>query len=260
MKIDCVLTACNLNDLYLDFIPIFIKSWKKILPNADCKIVLISDELPFFLNNYKENIILFTPIKNVSTAFTSQIIRIFYPCILNYNNAVIITDIDMLPMNQEYYLENIKNIDNNKFVYLRDVMMEEPHLQLAICYVLATPKIWSSIFEIENNKDIIEKISKIFEGMIYDERHGGRGWCDDQKVLYNHVMKWNEKTNNFIYLKDRNTKFNRLDRGYFYLGGKFNQNILNKIINGEYSDYHALRPFKKFEKINNFIYKNIKQY
>ena len=34
MKLDCVLTAVNENELYLDFIPIFIKTWNKLYPDG----------------------------------------------------------------------------------------------------------------------------------------------------------------------------------------------------------------------------------
>ena len=40
MKLDCVLTAVNDNRLYLDFVPIFIKTWNKLYPASFC--VLIS--------------------------------------------------------------------------------------------------------------------------------------------------------------------------------------------------------------------------
>ena len=46
MKLDCILTACNTNELYIDFIPIFIKSWTKLYPDVDIKIVLINDIIP----------------------------------------------------------------------------------------------------------------------------------------------------------------------------------------------------------------------
>ena len=42
MKLDCVLTACNMNPLYSDFIPIFIKTWNKLYPAVDVKIIFIS--------------------------------------------------------------------------------------------------------------------------------------------------------------------------------------------------------------------------
>ena len=59
---------------------------------------------------YKDNIILFNTIPNVSTSFISQYIRILYPCILNYENGIMITDIDMLPMNRTYYTEHVERI------------------------------------------------------------------------------------------------------------------------------------------------------
>ena len=46
MKLDCVFTAVNENKLYLDFIPIFIKTWNKLYPDVDVKIVLIAKDIP----------------------------------------------------------------------------------------------------------------------------------------------------------------------------------------------------------------------
>ena len=125
MKLDCILTACNTNELYIDFIPIFIKSWTKLYPNVDIKIVLINDIIPTKFEEFKTNIILFNPIPTISTGFISQYIRLLYPCILNqYENGIMITDMDMIPMNKTYYTKNIENIDNNKFIYLRDVCIK----------------------------------------------------------------------------------------------------------------------------------------
>ena len=83
MKLEYVLTSCNLNPLYCDFIPIFIKAWKKLIPEIKIVIVLIAESIPEKFLNFSEYIKLFQPIENVSTAFVSQYIRILYPCILN---------------------------------------------------------------------------------------------------------------------------------------------------------------------------------
>ena len=120
MKLDCVLTAVNENKLYIQFVPYFIKVWNKIYPDIDIKVILIANSIPEILNEYINNIILFEPIENVSTSFISQYIRLLYPAILNYKNGIMITDIDIVPMNNIYYTENISNYDNNKFIYLRN--------------------------------------------------------------------------------------------------------------------------------------------
>ena len=46
MKLDCVLTSVNENALYLGFVPIFIKTWNKLYPNVDVKIILIAKQIP----------------------------------------------------------------------------------------------------------------------------------------------------------------------------------------------------------------------
>ena len=53
MKLDCILTACNENPLYMEFIPYFIKVWKKLYPNVDVKIIFISNKIPNNLENIK---------------------------------------------------------------------------------------------------------------------------------------------------------------------------------------------------------------
>ena len=239
MKLDCILTAVNENTLYLEFIPIFIKTWNKLYPNVDVKIILIAKKIPEEYLCYKDNIILFEPIENVLTSLTSQFIRLLYPCILNYDNGVMITDMDMLPMNRSYYTENIKPFDNSKFIYLRENICFE-YKQLAMCYNVAVPKIWKEVFEINSIEDIRNRIKSI--------EHVE--WSTDQLVLYEKVMNWNNKTNNLICLEENKTGFNRLDRNTFNL----NHNIKENISKGLYSDYHCYRPMSKYTEINYNIY------
>jgi hypothetical protein len=250
MKLDCILTSVNENPLYLEFIPIFIKTWAKLYPDVDVKIILIATKIPEEYLRYKDNIILFEPIKNVLTSFSSQFIRLLYPCILNYNNGVMITDMDMLPMNRTYYTENIKPYNNSKFIYLRENICFEK-TQIAMCYNVAVPTIWKDIFEINSVEDIRDKIKYEFKNNIILEGHGNKGWSIDQLVLYERVMNWNKRTNDLTCLIEYETGFNRLDRHKFDIN---NDIIRNNITNGVYSDYHCLRPMNTYSEINNTIY------
>lgn len=250
MKLDCVLTAVNENTLYIDFIPIFIKTWNKLYPDVDVKIILIAKNIPENLLLYINNLIIFEPIENVSTSFTSQIIRLVYPCILNYKNGVLITDMDMLPMNSDYYTKNIREFDNNRFIYYRDNFCFN-HKQIAMCYNVATPQIWKDIFKVNSLDDIISFIKDISNNNIIKEGHGNQGWCIDQITLYNKVIDWNKKINNLVCLKDNKTGFKRLDRNTFNIN---NSTIRNNIITGKYTDYHCYRPMSKYSKINWEIY------
>jgi len=250
MKLDCVLTAVNENNLYIDFIPFFIKIWNKLYPEVDIKIILIANEIPDDFTEYKSNIILFKPIENVSTSFISQYVRLLYPAILKYKNGVMITDIDMVPMNKVYYIENISSITNDKFIYFRENVCLNAR-QIAMCYNIALPEIWSDIFNIDSIEDIKERLKRVYNTINYIEGHGKFGWSKDQVDLYKHVMEWNIKTGNFICLKEKDTKFHRLDRDTFDIN---NQTIRDNISNGKYTDYHCFRPMNKYENINNKIY------
>ena len=246
MKLDCVFTAVNENKLYLDFIPIFIKTWNKLYPDVDVKIALIAKNIPENLMLHKNNIILFNPIENILTSFTSQFIRLLYPCILDYKNGVLITDVDILPMNSTYYTKNIVEFDNNKFIYYRDNVCFE-YKQIAMCYNIATPKIWKDIFKVNSIVDIVNIIKDTFIKNTIKEGHGNTGWSIDQITLYNKIMEWNKKTNNFIRLKEKQTQFKRLDRNTFDIA---NVNIRENITSGKYTDYHSYRPMSKYSKIN----------
>tara|TARA_B110000037_G_scaffold221069_2_gene290720 strand:- start:880 stop:1635 length:756 start_codon:yes stop_codon:yes gene_type:complete len=247
MKLDCVLTAVNENPLYLEFVPIFIKSWNKLYPDVDVKIILIANNIPENLLLYKKNIILFKPIENVSTCFTAQFIRLLYPCILNYKNGVLITDMDNLPMNRTFFTKNIENIPNDKWINLRDWRTRD---QICMCWQVATPDTWKQVFHIDNLQDIKETLINVNNNIDYKDGSTDRFWFTDQLYLYEKVMAWNKTTNNYLFLKDKETGVNRLCRSSFNISNVTKTNITA----GNYSDYHMLRPMSKYSDINWKIY------
>jgi len=254
MKLDCVLTSVNEKPLYLDFVPIYIKTWNKLYPDVDVKIILIAKNIPDNLLSFKKNIILFEPIENVVTSFTSQFIRLLYPCILNYKNGVLITDIDMLPMNNTYYTKHIIKYDNDKFIYYRGNTCFQ-NKQIAMCYNVATPEIWKEIFKINSLDDIVNYIKNISDENKIKSGQANIGWFLDQLTLYNKVFEWNKKTNRFVRLNENQTKFKRLSPGR--ARNKLdisNVNIRNNISAGNYTDYHCCRPMSRYHDINWEIY------
>ena len=199
MKLSIILSACNTNIFYMDYIPIFINAWNKLYPSVDVKIVLIANSLPTKLAKYIQNIILFSPILNISTAFISQYIRILYPSLLNSNEGVLITDIDMIPLNNFYYTKNIQNISDDKFISLHNSRAFSSD-QLRLCYNIATPAIWKEVNGIKTIADINRKLANVYKNINYS--HGSSGWFADQKHLYNLVTKWNKVSKNFVHVSN----------------------------------------------------------
>jgi hypothetical protein len=237
MKLGTILTATDTNPLYCGFIPIFIKAWKTLFPECDVIIVLVANEIPIDLIQYSDCIKLFKPIPDIHTAFQAQCIRLLYPQHIQRNEGILITDMDMLPMNRFYYEDAIKTISDDTFIAYRDVLLPN---EIPMCYNIALPSIWKDIFSGET-------LEKWYTRNVYDGNHGGSGWNIDQLVLIEKFKQYNGKK---IILNDRITRYNRLDR----YGFNFNDNTLsNKIQSGVFSDYHCLRPYEKYKNINDFI-------
>lgn len=114
MKIDIVLTSCNLNNYYLNLYPYVFKVWKEKF-NLDLYMILIADDIPDNLLNYKKFIILFKPIPNMNTTYIAQVIRILYPSLFD-NLNVLITDIDIFPISKNILLQVLKIIQKTNLL------------------------------------------------------------------------------------------------------------------------------------------------
>jgi hypothetical protein len=244
MLFDTVITACDINPLYLSPFPIVHKCWYNMF-GVRCKLILISNHIPDFLSNLKDDIILFEPIDGVHNAFTSQVIRILYPCLLD-DKIILTTDSDIIPTNSKYFTDNIDHIKDDNFVSFRDKYVDQE--MLAICYNVAHQKVWKEIFKINNVEDIRDRIKEWYND-DYNGEKNCPGWFTDQKKLFEHVMMYDKRQ----ILKDNETGFKRMDKkDKKYLMNNYNlekENFKNLM----YSDFHFIRPFNKFKKYINEI-------
>lgn len=185
MQLKAVLTAVNDNIMYWRFIPLFIKVWKLFFPDVLIVIVFIGEELPVELLAYSKHIRLFKPLfPHISTAYTAQIIRLVYPALLKVDGAVLITDMDMLPMNQSYYTKGLEDQPDNSFIlYHQEDIEVPPYKEYFICYVAARPEVWAEVFNITDEISIHNFLLMNYNNQ-YEDRHNGVGWGTDQQVLY----------------------------------------------------------------------------
>ena len=262
MKISTVLTAVNNEILYIDFIPNFIKHWSYLFPDINIKIILIGEKIPEEYIIYQDNIVLFNSIPNIPSAFQAMCIRNLYPALLKSDGGIIITDIDMMPMNRKYYEQSIKNFDNDKFIVYRDVLIDIN--EYPMCYNIATSIIWSKIFNIKNIENLIETMNIWYEISNYkiDNPYLKGIHNFDQKILFTKLQEFNNETNNLIVLNDEICNYRRLDRlntynkNHSFVYDLININDLElelDIKNLTYHDYHSLRPYKEYKIINDKV-------
>lgn len=245
-----VLTATNMNPQYYEFIPIFINVWKKLFPEINIHIILISDKINEILLPYKKYIKLFKPIPNIDEGFIAQNIRLFYPALLtSAKGGILITDMDMIPMNEIYYTEPIKNINDNKFVCYRPLSCVGTN-EMVMCYNIAHQNVWREIFNINNQEDIINTIKSIYKKEKYygenANKHYKPYWITDQLYLYEKTQEWNIIVKNLIILDD-SKYMNRLDKINL---NNLNYNLMKENIKKKlYSDFHMPRPYHKYQNV-----------
>jgi len=187
MKIDTIVTAVNTNSSYLQLIPFFIYTWRTVLPNANICIILVADEIPFELLHYKNFIILHRETRAMSTAYLSQILRIFYPCLFNnLRGAIMTTDIDMFPIKRSFF-ENarLENVEQDCFVYLS---LNKDWAN--ICYCIANNKIWKELMNVSSYDQMMNVVEGIYMINVYENKHGGKGWTLDETYLNNKLKQY----------------------------------------------------------------------
>ena len=112
MKIDYALMGSDSNPMYLDFWPIVSKVWKKKF-NITPVLGLITNEKEEIIHDEHGLIIKINPVQNYEISLLTQLVRLYLPKFLNGN--CIISDIDMIPLSQEYFINNLLNYDGKAF-------------------------------------------------------------------------------------------------------------------------------------------------
>ena len=251
MKLTDVVVASDMNPLYSDFIPIFCKAWKAIFPDIVLHVILISDKIPDHLEQYREHIVLFPPLKGIKNGFIAQFIRLLYPAICKgAKGGILTTDIDMIPLYDEYYTKYIEGIEDNRFIVYRKPFVWQNKQQYPICYNVAHSETWGEIFKISSKEDIVERLKIEYAKISYHGNPGAAGWFTDQAVLHDELMSWYSKRPHIIILGDGMTKFQRLDRIF---KPKMIPKLVEHISSHFYCDYHMLRPYKDHKEVNDAI-------
>lgn len=278
MKLTDCIVACDNNPDYLEFWPLVYRAWTDLV-GIKVTLVLVADEIPEDLE-YQSNVVLFKPIKGVPTPIQTQCIRLLYPSVLetrhevdavvngkprkvNMEGAVIISDMDMIPCRKSYFVNAIEQLPNNRFVIYHDILRK--HKEVRMCYNAAIPSVWRKLF-LNGAENAYDKMRTTIKAWY--KRYNGK-WTTDQQVLYNIVMKHQQKLNQerekdfsitveetFTLLGNWVLNYKQLDRAK----GKdiiTHETTLMDVKLGAYSDYHMLRPPNKHVKENYLVAKQL---
>jgi hypothetical protein len=227
--IDYVIISSDDNPMYKDFYPIIAKRWHDL--GFKTYYVNITDKNSIEKNEwgYLHNI---KALDFVSTAFQSQVVRLF--CSKFIDGNLLMSDIDMLPINKDYFLFNSKELtDENVVLYSGQPYGVNPFYPM--CYVLSNSKTFIKFLEIQDLN--FEEYCK----MLLEKY--GKKWNTDENFMYDKFQNHHDK----LIIK-KNRDFNRrIDRG------NWNYNI-EDLKDGYYIDSHILRPYQQYkEEIDKLI-------
>ena len=145
MYIDQCIVSSDLNKNYVGLYPFVKKAWEKL--GVKTMLILIANEIPNHLIEYRDDIILFEPIENIHTAFQAQTVRLLYPALIS-NKNIIVSDVDIIPLNKNYFIDSIKSISNDSHIIFRNSYIERN--MYTLCYHLSNSNTWKNIFNISN--------------------------------------------------------------------------------------------------------------
>jgi len=235
MKIDCVLSATN--SKYSHCALHFVKFWKKLFPEIDVKIIFVGKAIPNKLNSIRDECILLDTsnpiISNLRTAYLAQNVRLYYPALLPHSGSVLISDIDMFPMNRSYYTEPIRDIPNDAFVTYRNTY--------SMCYNTASPKTWSEVFGIKSINDTLNALKANYPS-AYRGTRGSHGWFQDQSIL-GQKCKMIKKARGHYFNIDKNfkrlhCKCGSLTKSLESANPQYYLSLTKSIKESNFSDFH----------------------
>lgn len=232
-NIDFVVISSDDNPLYKDFYDIVAKQWYML--GYKTYYVNITNENSLVENEFGV-IHKIKSLESFPTGFQSQVVRLFV-CNLVNNKNLLMSDIDMLPLNKEYFNDVAKEFVSEKIIlYSGQPYGNVPYYPM--CYVLGNSDFLKKKLDIEN-MNFYEYCTSLLK--LY-----GIKWNTDEHFLYDKLHK---HTENLIIKRNRDfTK--RIDRGFWNYD-------LQKLKENYYIDSHLLRPYKEYEHQINQLLKQI---
>lgn len=251
MKISYAIHSSDSSSLYLDFWPIVSEIWAKRFGITPILIYIDNDTNKIIDETYGK-VYRISPIENQPINLQNQIVRFWFP--IKFKDEVsIISDIDMLPLSSEYFIEQVSKLNYENYIHLNPCI--EDYGRLPVCYHIATGQKFQKVLEIENDwEEFYFKVIK--EGYLICKKNNLPNWFCDESYTSNKVLNYSNLNDiKLIYRKGGQNGY-RIDRSNWH----YNKWLLNY---DYYFDLHSLRPFNdnkiEIQNIKKMILKSKKR-
>jgi hypothetical protein len=230
MKIQKAIMSVDDNPLYSDFWSLVSMVWKNRFNIDPVLIYFGSDKMDEKYGEVKY----VKPIENIPIYLQTQWARMWFTS-TEKETTFITSDIDIFPIRKDFFIDQVKTVDDNKYVHLFG-----SHRPLPICYHVAKGKMFKKVLQLDESFE--ESMNKLLNSESFRISHMGFDkWGLDES--YSTAKILNHATKEDILLLPNNIEL-RLDRA--------NWPSAYKVDN--YIDSHSLRPVKDyFREINDLM-------
>jgi hypothetical protein len=236
MKIDRVIVASDENPLYTQFWPAVAESWS--LLGIKPTLFLVSNDIS--VDESIGDVVRVKPLDGIPTSLQAQCVRLLAPTMFPEDVSVT-SDIDMMPLSREYFVDTVADIKNDDFViFSSDAYENIPNFPcFPICYNAALGSVFGEIFGFTMNE--YEEAMKKWQAL-------GQGWTTDERVLYSQLKSWSGYDKRCTRLRRGWTPLAtaRVDRVHM----QFDPRIM---MARKYIDFHMLRPYDQYKEIIDYI-------
>lgn len=227
-KLDRVILATDANPAYLEFWPTVAKAWKEIIGIKPTLALIATPDVK--VDESLGEVIRFEPIPGVSTALYAQAIRLLLPAYFE-QEICLVSDIDLVPLNQEYFLQKTLSVSDDCFVVYRDGAYGREAHKFPMSFVAAKGSTFKEVFALGTVQDI--------PALIEAWSNEKLGWYTDELMLHKYLTNWKYYGNRCIKLGHGVER--RIDRSYWtYDREKLQKNY--------YIDAHCPRPYSAYSK------------
>jgi len=239
MKIDKVIVSSNNDEKYLTFWPIIKKAWNAIGIEP---LLIFTDKNPTDICSNKD--VVYFNTGELNPGFVARNIRVLYPALFQ-NKVCLLSDIDMIPLDKNYFSNRIKDISNDDFLMFRNNLTTES--QIPICWNAAKGKVWGDIFNVSNEQDINNLLYKWYEKSKVNKDDE---WYNDQIMLKKYITSYEKNNGKILKIDDTITEFRRLDRS------NYSNALISIFKNERFTDFHMPTPYKKNRILIQLIYRH----
>ena len=168
---------------YRDYWPMVREAWARFNIQPVC--VYVGHRLPDGMA-YQEDVMLFKPIRGVSTVFTAQCIRLLAPAMMPDDGQVVISDMDMLPMSEHFFRTRTADADRHTITHLLPSLQDYGMLPMG--YVSGTPEAWRKMINLPTGRGL--SLVNAIRTRLKQWHAENHDWFADQHKLYEHFKAY----------------------------------------------------------------------